>query len=954
MLRKKCVEMNAASLKKTLTGLVLCLCLLLVLTAPSSVLAADTPAPPLKIAVYNNSDFAYQDAQGVWRGTDIECMINVAQRAGFTPVFIDSANDADFMGNLDRGVYDIVADVIKSPERLQKYLFSEETLGRTPSTMAVRYDDDRWEYGNIEQVSRMRVGLIATYTINNLFRQWCKERKVTPVIVEYPNIEALSEALQNRAIDAEIYTVIYEKEGKTKSRTIMKFLPQEYYFAFRKNDYKLKNSFDAALAQIVLDNPYYLTELQKKYAGQFQPGNFLFSKLEKQYLADHPVVSVAMITNNAPYYEVTSDGKTKGILPEYLTLLAAKLGLEFRFDNYPTYEAAVMAVQEGKSDLMGFYTGGLISANQYGLSLTDNYISSGNMLLTKANAVEGPNRSVGIRHLPLDPAKRELGSDLSSLPLKQYATSLSCFQALENGAVEAVVLDLPTATWLLNQLNSANYVLKPLPGMNLEVCGATKASNRELCSILNKGIAVSKSDLNGIIANATQSENTWRTFIARLSPTVIVLVTSILLFLIAGLLWTLFLLRNRQKERTVVLAAQAENEKQKLQVAAIKKNAVERNKFFANISHDMRTPLNAILGFSLLAQKPEVSIGEKDLYLSKIHGAGSLMLDLVNDTLTLSKINSGKLETKLEPLQSDLEQFFKPVLETVRSLASAKNIEFTFENASTAKRPVLIDRLNQQKVLLNLLTNAVKYTPAGGHVKARFWNEKAADGLWDSLFSVEDDGIGISPEFMAHVFEPFRQEKRPGYENSGTGLGLAIVKQIVELMGGTITVKSELNHGTTFTIRLRLKAARDQAAEPKPEPALRQLANQDGVKVLLCEDNHLNREIACALLRAKKLEVVTAANGQIGVDLFNTNPPGTFAVILMDLRMPVMDGYEAVKQIRQLERPDAQSIPIIAMSADAFADDIQRCLDGGMNDHIAKPIDPNILYATLAKYLPAG
>jgi signal transduction histidine kinase len=233
----------------------------------------------------------------------------------------------------------------------------------------------------------------------------------------------------------------------------------------------------------------------------------------------------------------------------------------------------------------------------------------------------------------------------------------------------------------------------------------------------------------------------------------------------------------------------------------LEKNAEEKNQFFANISHDLRTPLNAILGFSHLARQTD-NAAEQKTYLEKINSAGQLMLDLVNDTLTMSKLKSGKLELHLEPLPP-ADILFAPVLDVVREAATAKNISLQVNASQALNRPTLGDKLNLQKILLNLLTNAIKYTPAGGHIKVTIWNETAADGGIDSLFSVQDDGIGVAPEFQERIFEPFTQEKRPGYENFGTGLGLAIVKQLVKLMGGTITLDSVPNQGSTFTVRLR-------------------------------------------------------------------------------------------------------------------------------------------------------
>jgi len=948
--RKRITDMMKTRMYKTVIPWLCAICCLFAIFALAPAYADEEDSSTLKIAVYNNSYFAYQDDQGVWRGTDIECMINVAQRAGFKPMFIDSANDADFLGNLNRGVYDIVADVVRDPERDQNYLFSDAVQGTEYATLAVRLDDDRWIYGNVDQVSHMKIGLIASYTINSVFRKWCTQRGVTPTIIEYPDIESLLAALENSEIDAELYTVMYDKEGLAKCRPIMKILPQDCYFAFRKNDYALKNSFDTTLAQILSNNPFYLTDLKKKYAEQFNSGTILFTKLERQYLRDHPDVTVAMVTDNAPYFEETPDGTGQGILPEYFKILAEKLGIHFTFKNYATYEAAVAAVQKGEADLMSFYTGGLISANQFDLILTDPFLDTTNVLITKAGHT-GQNETIAIRHFSLDPAKRELGNALKNSQLKDYGTSAACFRALENDEVNVAIFELPVATWLLNQTNSANYDLKPLPRLTMEICGATRSGNTILCSVLNKGIVATKGDVNGLVANATQSKNTWRTFVARLSPWVIVLVTATLSLLVAGLAWALILLRRRQKERTAVLADQAETERQKLQITAIKKTAEERNQFFANISHDMRTPLNAVLGFSILGRKADVTPTEKDEYLRKIENAGNLMLDLVNDTLTLSRIHSGKLEMKLTACSSNIEEMYKPVFETVRSLAAAKQIHFTVNASEAQCRLVLIDQLNMQKILLNLLTNAVKYTPAGGHVCVRFWNETDADGNVDSLTSVQDDGIGISPEFQSRIFEPFTQEKRPGYESTGTGLGLAIVKQLIDMMGGTITLDSTSNKGSTFTIRQHLQEVTEPAVTPqtpaKP-PALDCLTSN---KILLCEDNALNQEIACAMLAYHKLEVTTAENGKVGVELFASSPPGTYAAILMDLRMPILDGYEATRLIRKLDRPDAAVIPIIAMTADAFADDIQRCLDSGMNDHIAKPINPQILFTTLAKYL---
>ena len=930
---------------------VLLACLFSISLAATTVQAVNREQEEIKVAVYNNSNYAYQDEHGVWRGMDIECMLSVAQRAGFKAVFIDSANDPDFLGHLNTGDYDIVADVVKTPERAQQYLFADTVQGTASSTLAVRLDDDRWEYGDLNQLSKMKIGTIASYFTNSLFRKWCLDRGLTPTILEYPSIETLSNALAAGEIDGEIYTALFEKEGKARFRAILSFLPQDYYFVFRKDDKRLKNRFDSAMAQLLDEDPYYLSNLKKKYDEQFIYKTPVYTVAEKQYLAGNPVIKVAAVADDAPYFTQKEEGVFHGIIPEYFKLLGDKTGLKFQFVPYDTYEAALKAVSKGEVDLLSSYAGGLVNANEANLVLTNNYLADGDVILTKAeNNITQP-RSVGLWNLLVSPNTRERGLQLSQAEFKSYKNASTCLAALDDGQVEAAVFSLPVATWLLNQTSPSRYTVRPLPSLNTEICMAMRPRNKNLFSILNKGIMVTNNYMSSIVAGAVQPENSWRVFIARLSPTAMVVSIGVLLMLVAVLVWSLIMLKRRQQERTAVLATQAETEKQRIKVEALQKNAEEHNKFFANISHDMRTPLNAILGFSALAKKETRREVLQD-YLQKIYTSGNLLLDLVNDTLTMSKLKSDKLEVKLEPAYFDEENFFKPVLSTIQSMAKDKQITFKVDYTGVLERHVWADKLILQKVLLNLLTNAVKYTPAGGHVTVCFRNEKAADGGIDSLISVQDDGIGIAEDFQKKIFEPFVQEKRIGYDGQGTGLGLAIVKQMVDLLGGTITLASVKDQGSTFTVRLRLqKVDEDMPASASREEAPADLAGLSGHKVLLCEDNALNREIANILLKSKGMEVCNAENGRLGVDIFAGSPAGTFSAILMDLRMPVLDGLAATKEIRSLGRADSKTIPIIAMTADAFEDDVQKCLAAGLNDHIAKPVEPKVLFATLAKYL---
>jgi len=927
--------------------IIACFLAVICLTAQAAfpAFAEENGRQTVKVAVLNHSIYANQDASGAWSGLDVECMISIAQKAGFDLQFIDSATDPDYLGGLDDGRYDIVADVVETPERARQYLFTEEAIGSTSCTMAVRADDDRWDYGNIEQISRMRVGVIASYANNAAFRAWCAEHDVAPVITEYRDIEQMTAALLDRQIDAEVYTAAYSAGDSAGLRTVMKLLPESFYYAFRLDNTALKNKVDDALAQLLATNPNFLTDMKNKYEEAFSANDLPFSAAEKEYIAAHPQLTVAMIKGDAPYYVENADGSAGGIFPDYYALVAENTGFRFRYAVYDTQQDAIAAVKNGEADILGVYSSGLISSQKDGLVLTDSIAALNSILLTKSGSGSTQIKSIAVKLRALGSLSASLAQTFPDAELKEYENAEACRRALERGEVSAMLIGLPSATWIINQTNSGIYDIRPVAGAVSNMCGAVSSGNLILCSILNKRIAITRISFSGIVTKDTLPKNDLRTMIARVPPTWTILIFSVLLCLILFLVWTMILLRRRQKERTAVLTAQAETARQKLQVETIEKNAEERNRFFANISHDMRTPLNAVIGFSNLAESEEAP-GRKNEYIAKIRIAGQLLNSLIDDTLTLSKASSGKFV--LHPEEVSTEKVGKAIVETIRFAAEKKNIALSVDKSGYRPRVIFADALNLQKLFLNILSNAVKYTPPGGHVWVGIWDEPGDSGDPTLCFSIRDDGIGISAEFLPHIFEPFSQEKRPGYESVGTGLGLSIVKQLVDLMGGTIEVRSEINKGTEFIVRLQFREASGGSAKTEETAAL-SAADLNGRRILLCEDNELNREIAVTLLTKHGMTVETAANGQEGVRMFLASAQGTFDAILMDLRMPVMDGITAAKTIRALDRTDAGTVPILAMTADAFSDDVQKCLDAGMNGHLAKPIDPKKLFQTLLR-----
>jgi signal transduction histidine kinase/BarA-like signal transduction histidine kinase len=377
--------------------------------------------------------------------------------------------------------------------------------------------------------------------------------------------------------------------------------------------------------------------------------------------------------------------------------------------------------------------------------------------------------------------------------------------------------------------------------------------------------------------------------------------------------------------------------------------------FLSNMSHDIRTPMNAIIGFAALAK---THIDQKDRvedYLNKISAAGSHLLSLINDVLDMSRIESGRMH--LEQTRCNLAEMINNLSSVTIFDRKEKDLKFFMDLTGAADQVVYADRLRLNQVLLNLLSNAIKFTKPGGSIW--LW-VKERPGSTDERpiyeFGVKDTGIGMSESFIEHIFEPFERERTSTVSGiQGTGLGMSITKNIVEMMGGTIDVVSKMGEGSTFTVRIPLRTAEGpEAGQPVQQAEQEVLAETDarrshlfGQRVLLVEDNALNREIAVDILSEAGLIVEEAEDGQIAVEKLLEKGAGYYTLVLMDIQMPVMDGYTAARTIRGFEDPELAEIPIIAMTANAFAEDREKAMEAGMNAHIAKPVDVEKLLDTI-------
>jgi len=406
----------------------------------------------------------------------------------------------------------------------------------------------------------------------------------------------------------------------------------------------------------------------------------------------------------------------------------------------------------------------------------------------------------------------------------------------------------------------------------------------------------------------------------------------------------IYAIQSIQKEKENDLAV-----RQMLEKAAHDANQANRAKteFLTRMSHDIRTPLNGIIGMNYLAMEASDSPKVREC-LAKVDTSSKFLLSLINDILDMSKAESGKIELHPEPYP--IEEFNQYINAVIEPLCLQKGLQFSIDEQVDTKEIPVVDKARINQVMFNLLSNAVKYTPAGGSVHYRIRRRMAEPGTMEIEHEISDTGIGMSEEFQKRMFEPFSREN-PGMDyRDGSGLGLAIVKRLTDLMHGTIRVKSAPGKGTAVTLNFRFRTAAREDLQKLPAASS---AEQDenalrGKHFLLCEDNELNAEIACELLKARGASAEIAVNGREGLDRFAGSPAGTYAAILMDMRMPVMSGTDAARAIRALPREDAGCIPIIAMTANAFEENVRECMEAGMNAFIPKPIDPEKMFRTIA------
>ena len=591
-------------------------------------------------------------------------------------------------------------------------------------------------------------------------------------------------------------------------------------------------------------------------------------------------------------------------------------------------------MQSGEIDIAGPIIQDLYTQEQFQVILTDEIFDITPVVIYKGNEYRSSLSTIAVTDTSLY-SELMVSFLFPDAEIKQYDTQEECLEAVANGKVGATVIPSSKIN-LLNESPLTKSLSFAEMAKRQELALFTTRANRRAATIINKAIEQSSNVLNGVVLaqnSVSEKKMTLQDVFAEYGG-LAVGVSFVIIFVLLLLVYSLLVSRKKQME--------ALKEAQDANAANIAKTT-----FLNHMSHDIRTPMNAIVGFTDIAMKRKPD-KEVENCLKKIRQSSEYLMTLINDVLDISRIESGKLEYK--PVPVDFRNMTDTVLSIARGYIENRDLNFCVSREELKTPYVMADELRIREVLLNIISNAVKFTKDGGTISFAAENAPGNDDHHIIIrYRISDTGIGMSEAFQSRIFDEFTQENdgaRTSYK--GTGLGMAIAKKYVDLMGGKIEVSSRQGVGSTFTVEIPLRIAEQILTEK--EEKLRKDMDLHGLHVLLAEDNDLNAEIAVSLLEEQGMIVTRAADGKSALIQFCNTAPGTFDLILMDIMMPEMNGYETTKAIRNLSnRPDGKEIPIIAMTANAFAEDVQAALDAGMDDHVAKPMDMDILISAIEK-----
>ena len=828
------------------------------------------------------------------------------------------------------GEIDLLGSVSYTPERAESIDYSTYAEGTERYWIYTREEHADLADGDLKQMNGCRIGATDGSYQKELLEKWLDSNQIQAEVVICKGYDEMIEKLDADELDALVIPVL---SVNSDFIAIANIGASDCYFGVSKSRPDLLKELNSALEEINNTETDYSSKLYARYEGKAVI-NYALNKEEKQWLDAHEnTICVGYLKDNLPFCG-EENGKLTGILGTVLDTVQEKYKITIKAVPCSTGEQMNEALQFGEIDIAGPIIQDLYTQEQFQVILTDEIFDITPVVIYKGNEYRSSLSTIAATDTSLY-SELMVSFLFPDAEIKQYDTQEECLEAVANGKAGATVIPSSKIN-LLNESPMTKSLSFAEMAKRQELALFTTRENRRAATIINKAIEQSSNVLNGVVLaqnSVSEKKMTLQDVFAEYGG-LAVGVSFVIIFVLLLLVYSLSVSRKKQME--------ALKEAQDANAANIAKTT-----FLNHMSHDIRTPMNAIVGFTDIAMKRKPD-KEVENCLKKIRQSSEYLMTLINDVLDISRIESGKLEYK--PVPVDFRNMTDTVLSIARGYIENRDLNFCVSREELKTPYVMADELRIREVLLNIISNAVKFTKDGGTISFAAENAPGNDDHHIIIrYRISDTGIGMSEEFQSRIFDEFSQENdgaRTSYK--GTGLGMAIAKKYVDLMGGKIAVSSRQGVGSTFTVEIPLRIAEQVLTEK--EEKLRKDMDLHGLHVLLAEDNDLNAEIAVSLLEEQGMIVTRAADGKSALLQFCNTAPGTFDLILMDIMMPEMNGYETTKAIRNLSnRPDGKEIPIIAMTANAFAEDVQAALDAGMDDHVAKPMDMDILISAIEK-----
>ena len=927
----------------------LSLLLLLSVVLPVKAAAETAPAKVVRVGSFEDT-FNYVNERGARKGYGYELLETLSGYTGWQFEYV-TCDWSDCFEKLENGEIDIMGGISYTEDRAEEMLFSDEPMGKEKYYLYADFSRTDISASDFKTLNGKKIGVLMGTEPEEMLTEWEEKHGIKTEHVNISDNEDVKQKLANHEIDCfvSLEEAFWAELGIS---TMTRVGESSIYYAINKDRPDIKEELDYAMSVLDEADPFYTADLYKRYFSMdYTP---ILTSEEKAWLRKHGAIRMGFLTSDGGVSNFDpATGKLTGAITDYIQFATGCLGnqdLEFQIVGYDSKEAELDALKSGEIDMVFHFDQSPNLAEEYRVACTNTTWTSNMMAVTnkehfnenKANRVAVPQNKLSL--------KKYLAFYYPQWEIVDCDTQEDAAKLVRDGQADCVVTGASS-----EEKYSKKYgfysVLLPNPAKS---CFAVNSGNSSLLSILNKtlnamptnmltgSLAMHKSSLRKVTLSEFIKDNFFMVLLVSSIAVAVVLLT---------------ILKLLQKARKAEAAAKkAANDTQelnaKLQVAVENAESANRAKstFLFNMSHDIRTPMNAIIGYADLASRHLDDPAKLKNYMENIQVCGQNLLMLLNNVLDLARIENDK--TEIEYSVSDIEKDFRNCIAMFQNQADSKGQTLTV-TAQLQHPYVYADIPHLTEVCTNLVSNAVKYTGACGTIHCDITQKPGKKEGWcDTVITVADNGIGMSQEFQKHIFEPFERERTSTVSKvEGSGIGMGIVKKLVGLMGGTVEVESKIGVGSTFTVTISCRIASQEETQAKRDATSSDKKSLSGTKILLAEDNDLNAEIAVELLQEEGCTVDRAKDGVECVDMLEKAANGTYQLILMDIQMPVMNGYDAAKKIRRMDDLPKADIPIIAMTANAFSEDKQAALDAGMNDHVSKPINMNILVPTIQKYL---